>query len=55
MTQTAQEEADFQKPPRTTGEMATDGMVSYQIDLNNFMYMDKKFKDYRTSLDKLTD
>jgi hypothetical protein len=51
----AQEEPDTHNAPRTTSEMTTEGRASYQLDMNNYMFLKNEFKDYRTSLDKLTD
>ena len=49
------EETDLNAVPRTITEMIIDGRASYQLDLSNYMYLDKKFKDFRMNLDKLTD
>ena len=51
----AQEEADAHNAPRTTSEMTTEGSAGYQLDINSYMFLKREFKDYRTSLDKLTD
>ena len=52
---TPQDETDIHNTPRTTSEMTTEGRASYQLDVNNYMFMKKEFKDHRSNLDKLTD
>ena len=49
------EETDLNTVSYTITEIIIDRRTSYQLDLSNYIYLDKKFKDFCINLDKLID